>query len=461
MSTAPSPTPRLKSSSRHAESHDLDSTYVNGKDPNHLLKQAIWAYFLLLIFEGALRKWFLPSLATPLLAIRDPIALWLVVKSMQRGLLPSNIYLTGAVFIGTIGVFSATFLGHGSLPVAIYGARILLIHFPLIFVIGSIFDQDDVIKIGKATLVIAIPMAFLITLQFYSPQSAWVNRGIGGDMEGAGFSGAMGYMRPPGTFSFTNGLTLFYSLVASFVFYFWLNTQNIHKLVLLGATLGLFAAIPLSISRSLFFTVGVIMIFTLFAVTKKPEYIGKTIGAVIGLLFALVVLSQVSFFQTATEAFTNRFDTANNTEGGVEGVLLDRYLGGLVGAILGKNNESLPFFGYGQGMGTNVGSMLLTGKSKFLIAEGEWGRLIGEFGPFFGMALIFIRISLSAKISLASFAALKRGDLLPWILLSLMLLVFPQGQWAQPTSLGFSTLIVGLVIASLNKPQTSEILHSN
>lgn len=459
MSTAPSPTPRLKSSSRHAESHDLDSTYINGKDPNHLLKQAIWAYFLLLIFEGALRKWFLPSLATPLLVIRDPIALWLIIKSLQRGLIPSNIYLTTMVLIGTIGIFTATFLGHGSLPVAIYGARILLIHFPMIFVIGSILDYEDVIKIGKSTLVIAIPMAVLITLQFYSPQSAWVNRGIGGDMEGAGFSGAMGFMRPPGTFSFTNGLTLYYSLVASFVFYFWLNTQKINKVILIGATLALIVAIPLSISRSLFFTVVVIMIFTLFAVTKKPEYIGKTIGAVFGLLVALVILSQVSFFQTATEAFTNRFDNANRIEGGVEGVLLDRYLGGLIGAILGHDNESLPFFGFGQGMGTNVGSMLLTGKSKFLIAEGEWGRLIGELGPLLGMAIIFIRISLSAKICFATFSALQKGNLLPWFLVSLMLLVFPQGQWAQPTSLGFSTLMVGLVIASLNKAHVQKDLH--
>ena len=35
------------------------------------IKQMIWLYFFLLIFEGALRKWFLPFLATPLLVVRD------------------------------------------------------------------------------------------------------------------------------------------------------------------------------------------------------------------------------------------------------------------------------------------------------------------------------------------------------------------------------------------------------
>jgi len=36
------------------------------------------------------------------------------------------------------------------------------------------------------------------------------------------------------------------------------------------------------------------------------------------------------------------------------------------------------------------------------------------------------------------------------MLLSFALLIIPQGQWAQPTSLGFSTLIGGLMIACFN-----------
>src|SRR5690554_5155142 len=175
-------------------------------------------------------------------------------------------------------------------------------------------------------------------------------------MEGAGFTGAMDFMRPPGTFSFTNGLTLFYSFAAPFVFYFLLHLKEINKFILIGASLGLLAAIPLSISRSLFFSVGVVGVFTIIAVARKPQYFGKIIGATITLVLAIAFLSQISFFQTATEAFTNRFETANEAEGGVESVLMDRYLGGLLGSLNGNNAETVPFFGYGLGMGTNVGS---------------------------------------------------------------------------------------------------------
>lgn len=424
------------------------------KDQNRLLKQGIWLYFLLLLFEGALRKWFLPGLASPLLVIRDPLALGLLFLTWKRGLLPKNIYLGGMVLIGILGIITALLLGHGNIPVALFGARILLIQVPLIFVIGSVFDREDVIQMGKALLWISIPMVVLIGLQFYSPQAAWVNRGVGGDLEGAGFSGAMGFYRPPGTFSFTNGNHLFFGFVASYLFYFWLNPDKINKLVLIASTASLLAAIPLAISRSLFFHVVIALLFATIAALRKPNYLGKIVLGTIGGILALGILSQTSFFQTSTEAFFSRFESANTTEGGLEGVVLDRYLGGMLGALTESSEQ--PFFGYGIGMGTNVGSQLLTGERTFLISEGEWGRLIGELGPLMGLCVIFLRLGLSAKIAWAGYGRLVKGDMLPWMLLSFGLLIFPQGGWAQPTSLGFSTLIAGLMIASFNESKVTK-----
>jgi hypothetical protein len=410
------------------------------------LKKGIWIYFFLIIFEGALRKWLLPGLATPLLLIRDPVALWLLIKSMRLGLLPANIYVKAMVIACTIGIFTTLFLGHGNLAVTLFGARILILHFPLIFVIGNIFDRQDVENMGKAIVLITIPMAFLTALQFYSPQSAWVNRGVGGDMNGAGFSGAMGYFRPPGTFSFTNGNTLFFSLAASFILYFWIGSQNVKKYILISATLGLLSAIPLSISRGLLFSCIISVVFAVIGMFRNPKLLGRL--AIIGIVgfISVALLSQTKFFQTSTEAFTDRFNVASEAEGGTSGVILDRYLGGMISSITGSSN--VPFFGYGMGMGTNVGAMLLSGKTTFLISEGEWGRLIGESGALVGIVIIFIRVALAVKLFVLSFKKLNLGDLLPWMLLSFGLIGVAQGQWAQPTSLGFSVLVGGLIIAS-------------
>ena len=418
-----------------------------------LLKNGIWAYFFLLIFEGALRKWVLPGLATPLLVIRDPLALWILIVANRRGLIPFNFYVLGMMLIGIVSIFTAIFLGHKNLFVAIYGSRILLFHFPLIFAIGNIFSKKDVIEMGKMIIYIAIPMTILIALQFYSPQSAWVNRGVGGDVTGAGFSGAEGYFRPPGTFSFTNGTSLFYSLLAPFVFYFWLHPGKLNKWILIVGTIGLLVSIPLSISRGLFFSVIVTLLFVLLATIQKPKYGKFVLVSGVGLVISLFVLSNFAFFENAIQAFTSRFEVANQVEGGVKGVLADRYLGGMTSALT-DNSPHSPFFGYGIGMGTNVGSMLLTGGTRFLISEGEWGRLIGESGILIGFIIIFLRLRISAKMALAAYRKLAKDNLLPWFLLSFALLQIPQGQWAQPTSLGFSILIGGLLIASLKDPKS-------
>ncbi len=418
-----------------------------------LLKAGIWAYFLLLIFEGALRKWVLPSLATPLLIVRDPIALVLILVTLSRTRVLNNLYVYGILLISGISFFTAITLGHGNIFVALYGVRIFVLHFPLIFIIGHVFTKEDVIALGKVTLWISLFMAILIGLQFYSPQSAWVNKGVGNEAS-AGFSGALGYFRPPGTFSFTNGNSLFFGFDGCFVIYFLIGKDNINRLLLVLASIALLASIPLSISRTLFFSLAVTLVFALFGALTQPRFLSKILYAFIGLSVLVVALSQTHFFQTASEAFTARFQDASEIEGGVQGVLADRYLGGLVGAI--TNSSQIPFFGYGIGMGTNAGSTLLVGERTFLIAEGEWGRLIGEMGLLLGLLIILIRLSFSLDLLVRSFQQLKRGNLLPWILLSFLLTNIPQSQWAQPTSLGFSIVIGGIVLAAL-KPQLKNV----
>jgi hypothetical protein len=413
------------------------------------LKTGIWVYYFLLIFEGALRKWVVPGLAMPLLIVRDPVALWLVLLCWREKLLPKNGFLTAMIFIAVLGIITTIFMGHGNAMVALFGARILLFHYPLIFVFAAVFTREDVIQMGKITLLISLPMTLLIALQFFSPETATVNKGMAGDTDGGGFPGALNFMRPPGTFSFTNGVTLFYNLVGTFVFFFWLNPKLINRLLLVGATLALFASIPLSISRGLFFQVALTLAFTLLAVSRMPKYMSKMIVALIGGTIVLALISNTDLFQTAFGAFSARFDTANEVEGGLQGVLIDRYMGGMFGALAQSGDQ--PFFGYGLGMGTNVGAQLLTGKQAFLIAEGEWGRLIGEMGPLLGLSVIIIRIALTARIAIAAYHNMTTGDLLPWILASFGLMNLAQGGWAQPTALGFSILISGLMAASFGK----------
>ncbi|WP_222430978.1 hypothetical protein [Mucilaginibacter pallidiroseus] len=412
-----------------------------------LLKKGIWLYILLLMFEGALRKWGLPALAAPLLIVRDPVAIALLFVSAKHGLFPSNNYVWTMILVAILAFFIAITIGHGSLTVAVYGTRILILHFPLMFLIGKIFDHDDVIKVGKFMLYLSIPMLLLIAVQFYSPQSALVNRGVGGDIQGGGFAGALGFFRPPGTFSFTSGNTQFWSVVGVFVTYFWLNNSGVNKILLIAATFCVIASIPLSISRTLIFQIVITVTFALLSVSRSPKHLGQMLGGLVLVIIAVALLNNFSFFQQASEALVTRYSAASDSEGGLEGTLGNRFLGGLLGAL---QQDNQPFFGYGIGMGTNVGARLLTGNvDSFLIAEEDWGRLVGELGRIMGIIVIVLRVWFCVRAAWLSYKQLTQHNVLPWIILSMAFVFIAQSQWAQPTTLGFSTLIGGLLIASL------------
>ncbi|NCD67819.1 hypothetical protein [Mucilaginibacter agri] len=430
------------------KSNKAKSVMLHSKD--NALKNGIWLFFWLLIFEGALRKWVLPGLATPLLLIRDPLALWIVFKAWHRGLVPFNIYTFGAVAVGVISIFTAVLFGHGSFLVAIYGSRVWFLYFPLIFVIGSVFTKDDVMKFAQKYLILSIPMTLLIVIQFYSPQSAWVNRGIGGN-EGAGFSGAMDFFRPPGTFSFASGVGGFYSALACFVFYYWLDPKSINKKLLIASTICLIIAVPISIIRGLFFEVMITLAFMLVSAFRKPQNAGRMVAAIAVGCFLILILSQLSFFQTAIEAFTMRFTTANDSEGGLGGVVGNRYFGTMIYAF--TMTASQPFWGYGSGIGTNVGAVIATGKADFysvVNGEVEWQRVIGELGILLGIIIIGIRIGLSFKLLKESYQLLTREYSLPWMILPFCLMNLPQGQLGSPIPLGFTTWMAGMLLASCN-----------
>ncbi|RKS53946.1 hypothetical protein BC962_2213 [Gillisia mitskevichiae] len=417
---------------------------------NNILKKYIWLYFYLLIFEGALRKWVLPGLSEPLLIIRDPLAIYILFLALRNNLWKFNAYVSFVIGITILSFIITLFIGHGNIPVAIYGLRIGLIHFPVIFVIGNVFNKEDVLNLGKKVLWISIGMTILVTIQFYSPQSAWINQGVGG-MSGSGFGEVSGFFRVPGTFSFTNGLSLFYGLSAAYIFYFWLMETQISKVLLITASLALLIAIPLSISRTIFFETILSLAFMIAISGKKPQAIKRFVGLALVLLTVFIVLSNFNFFQTGKRVFTERMVTANEAEGGVQGTVIDRFLGGMYSAVIDPENS---YAGLGLGIGSKVASKLLTGNaSVYLLPEGEWGRIVGEMGFILGIFFILIRMTLVFEFFNKTWNALNYNNVLPWMLLSFGAIIIMQGQWSQPTALGFSVLTGGLILSSLREKE--------
>ena len=420
-------------------------------------RRAIWLYLVLLIFEGALRKWFLPSLATPLLLVRDPIAIYLVYEGFRHRWLDSN-YVKVMMTVASVSALATLLLGHHNLFVSLYGWRIYFFHFPVIFVMGKVLARDDLLKMGRFFLYLSIPMTLLVVAQFYSPQTAWVNVGVGGE-GGAGFGGALGYMRPPGTFSFTSGYVSFQAVVGCFLLYFLVSNElldeerRLPKWMLAVAVVCYLVSIPTSISRTHFFQTLVFLAFLGMAAFRKNRLKVYFLQAVVLTLLAVFILSAWGVADTMMEAFNARFTGANEVEGGVRGVLGERYVGGLLGAFL---NTDIPICGYGMGLGTNAGASLMGGNmySFGFNAEVEWERVLGECGLLMGTVILGVRLLFSLDICYKAYRCLiARTDMLPWMLSAGMMLTVPQGQWGIPTNLGFCILFGGLALAAV---KTSE-----
>ena len=421
----------------------------------------LWAYFLLVIFEGALRKWILPGLSTPLLLVREPIAIAAVVLGwpyLSRR--PWAGWVGWFFAIGGMAVFFALIAGHRDLLIALFGARILWFHLPLIFLFAAVFVRDDVYAFAKATALLAIPMAVLIAMQYSLPQSHFLNAAPGGE-DGVGFTGALGRFRPPGTFSFTNGLTEFYALAAACVLGLVLSgPRPLPKWIWLSAA-SLVAALPISISRGLLFKyVGVVA-----AAVASSALAGRNIK---NLMVGGVVLTAVSLLATrlpvvqdAQRAFEARWERATEAEGGeegVQGVLENRVGGSTLGAL--ANAFDAPIFGHGIGLGTNVGAMRASGKKAFLIAEGAWAATIGELGPILGLMLIGIRVALGFSLLRQAWSQARRGNSLPLTLGGFAIMLVAMGGTGQPTSLGFLVVGAGLMLAACN-PTMAEIRARN
>ena len=415
------------------------------------IRLLLWSYFWLIIFEGALRKWIAPDLSDQFLLVRDPICIAAIVLGwpyLVHGI--NQIFVVTLYAIAGFALVFAMLFGHKDWFTALFGARILLLHFPLIFLFGSVFNTDDAWKFAKALLILSIPMTILIGFQFLLPQEHVVNIAPGGQGS-AGFAGALDKFRPPGTFSFINGLSNYYGITVA-VFAAWVTggPKPIPKWIWVSAVALIFA-LPLSISRTILFSYAAVLCSTLLACIIAKKLFKNFLASIFFILLISIFLFNFSLFNEAREVFSYRWTDAMEEEGGNKGVIgvLDLRLLGVFrdGIHIAKNS---PLFGRGIGLGTNVGAMRISGAVDFLFAESEWGIVMGELGIFFGTLYISFRVVLAYFLLLYSLKNAINGNTLPLILSAFVLPGLLIGQTSQPTSLGFIIFSAGLMYASCN-----------
>lgn len=410
----------------------------------------IWLYFWLLIWEGALRKWFFPSLSAPLLIVRDPVVLLIYAIALAQGVFPLNRYVWAILGLAFLS-FTASLSAFGQLGIILYGLRTDFLHLPLIFLMPKVLNQEDVHRFGRWFLLVGLPMTFLVIWQFASPRSAWINAAAGGELGGQLIS-VDDRIRPAGLFSFVTGMVSFLSVVTALLLGAYLDRNKTPNWLRSLTIPCLMVSLVVSGSRSALAIVTIILIAALMICARRFARVRSILTpAILGYLI-FVALCYLPLFRKGLEVHEERFRAG----GGVEHGMVERYLGEL-GESIDIASET-PLLGRGLGIGTNAGAALLTGSRSFLLGESEWSRVVAETGPILGYAFILLRLAICWYLIRETWSALNGGQATPLLLVAASGLDLVSGQFGQPATLGFVVFTAGLALAAIDRSRVAVIV---
>jgi len=407
------------------------------------IKKLIWAYFLLLLFEGALRKWFLPGLSQGLLIIRDPLVIWIYYLAYAQGVFPINNKYLQKCLQWVIGAAILSLLINQTHPFTIvYGARTNLLHFPLLFIMGRVLNWKDVMQFGKAFLLLAGPMTWIVAQQFQADADDIINTAAGGT--GSQLETSGGKVRASGTFTFVSGIVYYYCFTVSYIIYGFLIKNAFPKWMLyLGTSTTLLAMVTAGSRAVIAESLQVVACFAFLAYYKPNEF-GRITASVFGFsTLALILYSQVDLFKEGLVFLSLRFEEAAN----VEGTPIEAYFNRYYQIITAPYHYSLfiDLFGNGLGSATRAGSML---GGTYGFAENSWARAITENGVIIGSMFLVWRVWVAKDLLGCCIQSVKKGNYLAIFLFGAAAPVLLFGLLGQPTNLGFATFGSGLCLAA-------------
>lgn len=362
-------------------------------------RAAVQLAMVLLIFEGALRKWVFPASQDLIYFAKDVLLLGVYVgyfqsRERRRVRLPAlpvfYLLLALSAVIGLLQMFNPNL---PNLLVGVFGFKAYFFYTPLLFVLPASFANDaELYRFLRRYALIAIPVGLLATAQFFSPSSSVLNTYARTNQENAYIVtfGSSTYVRVTATFPFITGYTAY--LLATVIL----------TLTLLGVSGWRFKGNYLMFAALAMTILGMLMTGSrgpvlLLALLFPPYWWLGVIrerggGAAFGrLLVALGLVAGVVVFvgEDALGAFLGRAAGVGDVRSRVTSPLLSPYLlipdAGLLGFGIGSTHQTaaalapdLPPYSWLRG----------------LIVEVESGRILLEVGALGFLLVYFSRIFL-------------------------------------------------------------------
>ena len=396
-----------------------------------------------MLFEGALRKWFLPELSQGLLIVRDPIVIWIYFLCHAQGIFPMrNKYLNKCFHWVMLAVIVSLLVNQAHPFTVAYGARTNLLHFPLIFIMARVLTWNDVINFGKAFLLLSLPMTWVVAQQFQGDAQDIINTAVGGT--GSQLETSGGKVRASGTFSFVSGIVFYYCFTVSYIIYGFLMKGTFPKWMLYLGTSATLLAMVTAGSRAVIAECLQVVACIGFLAYFRPSEFGKIAASVFGFsTLALILYSQIDLFAEGLEFLSLRFEEAANVEGTPAEAYINRYFQMFMAPYY--YSLWIDWLGNGLGTATRAGAALGGG---FGGAENSWSRPIIENGAIIGGLFIAWRIWITKDLLVSCIRAIKRGSYLAIFLFGAAGPILLFGLLGQPTNLGFAAFGCGLCLAA-------------
>jgi hypothetical protein len=357
---------------------------------------AVQAALILLVFEGAIRKWLLPGAQDLVYFAKDVLFLGAYIgyfRNRSRITYPyAPALYAGLAFAAAVGALEIFNPRLPSLLVGVLGFKAYFFYVPLLFVVPAAFPDDAALaRFLNHYVLTAFPVGLLSIAQFFSPPGSILNT-YAQPTEATSIStfGSSKFVRTTGTFSYISGYTSY--LLATTILLLiiltatrWRFKGNLDIFGALGMTL---LGMMMSGSRGPIFLLAMIFpIYWWLAVVREKQSGRTMVRLLVGL--GLLAAGLTSAGDQAVTAFSQRVSSSED--------VASRFTSPFVAPVHMLSYAGL--FGYGIGSTHQAAAALVGGTTNDWLGniapESESGRVMLELGPAGFFLVYFTRLMLA------------------------------------------------------------------
>jgi hypothetical protein len=435
----------------------------------------IQALLVIVIFEGAVRKWFLPSASDLVYFYKDFIMLASIIGYLSRRnktplLIKGQLQIL-LVIISVFLVYAIASLANPSIPhplVGLFGLKVYCLYIPLAFMVPRMFSsRQKLIDFLRWYLLLALPVIILSVAQFRDAdvgsslnRYAWNQEASESGNEASGiaaFEDSSGntYVRVTGTFSYISGLVVYLPVVfAMLLGLAEINSSKslprLHRWFTYFALAAVVATAFMTGSRSSILYLAVILLI-FYAFTSLKRLKGRLFQIAFG--GVLVYLALTAVFPEALDAMKNRALGGDEQVAEGQGRIADLFslpvdeavLAGAFGYGIGTTQNSVPSL-------MNQLNLQFSGERIPIGYEGESSRVMLDLGVIGYLLYLLLRIALLTTLWRICLA-IKDYDSKSLAVVALSVLtiyIFVGGAVVNHTQSVYQWFLVGVCFALMN-----------